>query len=299
MNLSLLQTFVLVAEARSFTAVAKRLGAPTSSISRSITRLEGELGSKLFERTTRRTALTAAGRAYYEHARRALTELSEGEQRVAEVMGQPRGEVRLTIPIHLDGGFLANELVSFAQLYPQVRIMVVPTNRRMDVTEESFDLALRVQLEAEDATLALRELGRFHAWLVASPRYLEQHDAPHRPRDLTKHHCINLQSYRFPLRLLGPRGNEVVDVSGPLIANDMHFARQLVEAGAGIGPLIFAPGERPALGAGLVRVLPDYVVEGPRLFLGMPSRKSMPLRVRLLRDFLVEAYERRSRNPEQ
>lgn len=293
MNLSLLHTFVQVAEARSFTGAAHRLGVPTSSVSRSITRLEKELGTRLFERTTRRTVLTAAGRVYHEHARRALDELTQGQERVGDVLGQPRGEVRLTIPIHLDEGFLASQLVSFAAAYPQVKLMVVPTNRRVDPSEEQFDMALRVQQDGSDPALALRELGRFHAWLVASPAYLKKHGRPGKPRDLSRHACVNLQAYRYSLRLLGPRGTEVVEVSGGLAANDMHFARQLVEQGAGIGPLIFAPGEQPRIGPGLVRVLPDHVVEGPRLFLGVAARKTLPLRVRLLRDFLAEAYARR------
>lgn len=289
--LALVRTFLLVAEAQSFTAAAKTLGVPTSSVSRSVSRLENDLGAQLFDRTTRRTTLSAAGRAYYEHARQALLSLEEGQTRVAEVTGKPRGDVRLTIPIHLDSGFLASQLVAFSSSYPQVRVFVAPTNRWLDLKDDEIDLALRVQQTAE-SELELRELGQFHAWLVSSPRYLEAHGIPRRPSDLARHACVNLQAERYPLRLLGPSGIETVEVGGPLAANDMHFSRQLVEQGAGIGPLIFSPGDRPKLVEGLVRVLPDYVVEGPRLFLASASRRTLPLRVRLLRDFLVAAYAR-------
>lgn len=290
MKLNLVRVFVAVAEARSFTAGAKALGVPTSSASRSVARLEDTLGTKLFERTTRRTVLSAAGRVYYEHARKALDALEEGESQVGELLGQPRGEVRLTVPINLDDGFLARQLVAFSQAHPHVRLTVVPTNRWVDMNEEGFDIALRVQQQCEDSTLLLRELGAFHAWLVAAPHYLEGRSRPRRPADLARHRVVNLQSYRFPLRLIGPRGVETVEVEGPVIANDMHFARQLVEQGAGIGPLIFPPGERPSLGKSLVRVLPDYIVEGPKLFVATTSRKSLPLRVRLLRESLINAY---------
>jgi DNA-binding transcriptional LysR family regulator len=292
MQLALVRTFVLVAEAQSFTAAAKALRVPTSSVSRSVSRLERELGSRLFERTTRRTMLSAAGRAYYEHARQALRELEQGEARVAEILGKPRGQVRLTIPIHLDSGFLASQLVAFSNAYPQVTVLVAPSNRWLDLNADGFDLALRVQQTAE-SELALRELGRFHAWLVSSPTYLKAQGTPRRPSDLQRHVFVNLQSERYPLRLLGPSGLETVEVGGPLAANDMHFARQLVERGGGIGPLIFSPGDQPCLPDGLIRVLPDYVVEGPRLFLASTSRKTLPLRVRLLRDFLVDQYSRR------
>jgi DNA-binding transcriptional LysR family regulator len=289
MNLSLVRTFVAVAEARSFTAAAKSLGVPTSSVSRGVTRLEGALRTKLFERTTRKTALSAAGRLYYAHARQAIDALDEGEAQVSELLGQPRGEVKLTVPINLDSGFLARQLVAFSRVYPQVRLNVVPSNRWVDVSEEGFDLALRVQ-NSEDSPLVMRQLGTFHAWLVASPDYLKSHGKPRHPRDLTRHLCVNMQSHRFALPLIGPRGRETVEVSGPVISNDLQLARQLVEQGAGIGPFIFSPGDRPSLGKSLTRVLPDYIVEGPRLFIGSTSRKSQPLRVRLLREFLIQAY---------
>lgn len=290
MNLTLVRAFVAVAEARSFTAAAKALDVPTSSVSRAVTRIEDALRTKLFERTTRKTALSAAGRVYYEHARQALDALEEGESRVSELLGQPRGEVKLTVPINLDSGFLARQLVAFSRAYPQVRLAVVPTNRWVDMSEEGFDLALRVQQKSADSPLALRELGAFHAWLVASPGYLQSHGTPRAPRDLARHSCVNMQSYSVALRLIGPRGIEKVEVSGPVIANDMHLARQLVEQGAGVGPLVFPPGDRPSLGKSLVRVLPDYVVEGPRLFIATTSRKSQPLRVTLLRELLINAY---------
>ncbi len=292
MNLTLVRTFVAVVEARSFTAAGKALAVPTSSVSRAVTRLEEELGTKLFERTTRKTALSAAGRLYYEHARQALDALEEGESRVSELLGQPRGEVKLTVPINLDSGFLARQLVAFSRAYPQVRLNVVPTNRRVDMSEEGFDLALRVQQKSADSPLVLRELGVFHAWLVASPGYLQSRGKPRRPSDLSRHLFVNMQSYGFALRLIGSRGLETVDVSGPVIANDMHLARQLVEQGAGIGPFVFPPGDRPSLDKKLERVLPDYIVEGPRLYIASTSRKSTPLRVTLLREFLINAYAR-------
>jgi DNA-binding transcriptional LysR family regulator len=292
MNLTLVRAFVSVAEASSFTTAAKTLDIPTSSISRAVTRLEEDLRTKLFERTTRKTALSAAGRVYYEYARQALDALEEGESRVSELLGQPRGEVKLTVPVNLDSGFLARQLVAFSRAYPQVRLMVVPTNRRVDMSDEGFDLALRVQQKSVESPLALRELGVFHAWLVASPGYLRSRGRPRSPADLTRHTCVNMQSYSVGLRLIGPRGIETVEVSGPVIANDMHLTRQLVEQGAGIGPFVFSPGDGPTLGKSLVRVLPDYVVDGPRLFVATTSRKSQPLRVRLLREFLINAYAR-------
>lgn len=291
-NLNLVRVFVTVAETGSFTAAAKTLEVPTSSVSRAVARLEADLGATLLDRTSRRVSLTAPGRAYVEHAQKAITALDEGEARLGEVLDQPRGEVKLSIPVNLDGGFLAEQLVRFGRSHPQVRVRVVPTNRWVDIQQEGFDLALRVMQRPEGTDLVFRELGSFHAWLVASPAYLKKHGTPRRPSDLTHHACINMQSYALSLRLIGPRRIETVEVSGPIIANDMSFVRQLAERGAGIGPLVFSPGDEPTLGELLVRVLPTHIVEGPKLFVVSTSRKSQPLRVRLLRDALIEAYAR-------
>lgn len=292
MDLNLARTFVLVAQARSFTAAAKMLGVPTSSVSRAIVRLETELVTKLFERNTRKTALTATGRVFFEYAQKAISELTEGEQRVGELLGQPRGEVRLTIPANLDDGFLARQLVAFAHAHPQVQLAVVATNRKTDLVEEGFDLALRAEQKSADSPLALQELGRYHAWLVASPAYLKRRGRPQRPPDLAAHDCIGMRPQKGLSRwpLVGAHGTETVDVRGPIAADDMQLARQLVEHGAGIGTLIFAPGARGGLEAGLVRVLPEYIVQGPGLFVATTSRRNLPLRVRLLREFLVNAY---------
>lgn len=289
MNIALLRTFVAVAEARSFTAAARVLGVPTSSVSRGVARVEEALGTKLFERTTRRTALSAAGRVYYQHVSAALGALDEGESQVSELLGQPRGDVKLTVPVNLDSGFLARQLVAFSHAYPQVRLCVVPTNRWVDLIQEGFDLALRIQQQSDEG-LITRQLGPFHAWLVGAPAYLRRHGRPLAPRDLTKHRFVNMQSHRYALRLIGPGGIETVEVEGPVIVNDMHLAQQLVEQGAGIGPFIFPPGDTPRLPKSLARVLPEYVVEGPKLFVATTTRKNLPLRVKLLREFLVNAY---------
>ncbi|MFM2419747.1 MAG: hypothetical protein RL385_4470, partial [Pseudomonadota bacterium] len=185
------------------------------------------------------------------------------------------------------------QLVAFSRDYPQVRLNVVPSNRWVDLNEEGFDLALRVQKSA-DSPLVMRQLGTFHVWLVASPDHLKSRGRPNHPRDLTRHLCVNMQSYRFAMPLIGPRGRETVEVSGRVISNDMQLARQLVEQGAGVRAFIFPPGDHPSLGKSLTRVLPDYVVEGPRLFIATTSRKSQPLRVRLLREFLINAYAQHS-----
>ena len=292
MNLGRVQAFVRVAELKSFTEAARSLDLPTSSISRAITALETELGAKLFERTTRRLALTPLGRTYYEHASRALAELSEGERRVGELQRDPRGEVRITAPGDLDDGFLARCLSEFAALHPRIRVTTVLTNRFVDLIGEGIDLALRVAEGLPDSSLVARPLGRYRAFLVASPEYEERRGLPERPEDLSRHECILTVASEGGSRwvLIGPKGEEAVEVKGRLVADDLRFVRDLVIAGAGIGVLALAPGAREPDDARLVRVLPRYTLRAPTLFAVVPSTKRLASRVSVLRDFLVSAY---------
>ncbi|UJR82407.1 LysR family transcriptional regulator [Sandaracinus amylolyticus] len=292
MNLSHVETFVRVAEARSFSEVARSLAVPTSSISRMIAHLERDLGAKLFERTTRRIALTAVGRAFYEHASRALGELSEGERRVTELQRDPRGEVRITAPGDLDDGFFARCLADLAIAHPRIRVTCSLSSRYVDLVGERFDLALRVSYGLPDSSLVARPLGRYRAWLVASPDYVARRGAPERPEDLARHEVVLMAPRdgvsRLPL--IGPGGEHEVDVRGRVACDDLRFARDLVIAGAGIGVLAIAPGAREPADARLVRVLPDHELRAPALYLVTTSAKRVPTRVAVVRDFLVSAY---------
>ncbi|NUP05410.1 MAG: LysR family transcriptional regulator [Polyangiaceae bacterium] len=292
MNLSHVHAFVRVVEARSFTQAARALDLPTSSVSRAISRLEAELGAKLFERTTRRLALTSLGRAYYEHAARALAELSEGERRVGELQRDPRGEVRVTAPADLDDGFFARCLADFTKVHPRIRVTCVLSNNYVDLIAERFDLAMRIAESLPDSSLVARQLGRYRAWLVASPEYLARRGHPKRPGDLADHDCVlNVpRDGASTWVLIGPRGEQSVEVRGRLAADDLRFARDLVVAGAGIGVLPLAPGASEPVDERLVRVLPQYTMRAPSLFAVVPSAKRLASRVSLLRDHLVNAY---------
>jgi DNA-binding transcriptional LysR family regulator len=292
MHLSHVRAFVEVAKTRSFTDAARALDLPTSSISRAVTQLEADLGAKLVERTTRRVALTALGRAYLEHALRALGELSEGRRRIGELQRDPRGEVRVAAPGDLDDGFFAGRLAEFARAHPRVQVTCVLGNRYVDLIAEGFDLALRVGDGLPDSSLVARTLGRYRAWLVASPEYLARRGRPKRPADLARHDCILTvpRNGASSWVLVGPRAEETVEVRGALAADDLRFARELILAGAGIGVLPIAPGASEPRDERLVRVLPDYSIRAPSLFVVVPSAKRLPSRVALLRDFLVSAY---------
>jgi len=294
MDLNLVRTFSRVVEAQSFTAAARSLGMPKSSVSRAVSRLEEELGARLIERTTRQLKLTMTGRAYYDGAARALAALTDAEQFVAESQGEPRGTVRLSVPVAVDRGFLSGVVASFVKQYPAIRVDVSFTNRLVDLVGEGFDLALRGARggRLQGSSLIARKVARLSLWLFAAPSYLKNRRAPRRPADLAKHDVILFDPHGTnakTIELMGPSGAEPVEVTGSLSSDDFLFIRELVLRGAGITFMV-PPLEDLRSGA-LLRVLPDYEVPDLWISLVMPSNRHLPRRVALFRDALIEAFK--------
>jgi DNA-binding transcriptional LysR family regulator len=294
MDLNLVRTFSRVVEAQSFTAAARSLGLPKSSVSRAVSKLEEELGARLLERTTRQLKLTLTGRAYYDGAARALAALTDAEQFVAESQGKPRGTVRLTVPVGLDRGFLSDVVASFGSRYPEIRVDVSFTNRVVDLVGEGFDIALRGASggRLQSSSLIARKVAQLSLWLFAAPSYLKGRRAPRRPEDLRTHDFIIFDAGGATTKiceLMGPNGPEPVEITGALSSDDFLFIRELVLRGAGI--TLMPPRVDDLRSGALVRVLPDYEVPDLSISVVMPSNQHLPRRVALLRDALVEAFK--------
>jgi DNA-binding transcriptional LysR family regulator len=294
MDLNLVATFVRVVEAGSFTAAAQALGLPKSSVSRRVSGLEESLRVQLLQRSTRRLALTEAGRAYFERARAALGGLSDAHSAVADMSGEVAGPVRFSAAPD-NTGMLAGLLAEFLGRHPRVQLELTLTSRRVDLVAEGFDLALRAGRLA-DSSLTTRRLGTTDLGLFASPAYLRRAGKPRRVADLAGHAFVlyGPPHERTHLRLAGPDGEEQVVVSGPLIVDDLSFAADAVAAGVGIGllPEVYFgwlwKGGRRSPRRDFVRVVPDHGVTGAELHLVSPPTAYEPTRVTLLRDFLTE-----------
>jgi DNA-binding transcriptional LysR family regulator len=296
MDLNLVSTFVKVAEAASFTAAARALGLPTSSVSRKVSALEDTLKVRLIQRSTRKLILTEAGRAYFERSRASLAGLADATAAVADMSHDVAGPIRFTAAPD-NAGILAGFLAEFLARYPKVRLDVMLTPRRVDLVGEGFDLALRAG-RLGDSSLVVRRLGPADLGLYAAASYLRRAGTPRTPDDLPRHRFVLFgpPDVRETLRLTGPEGEVTVKIDGPLVVDEMGFGADAVAAGIGIG---FVPGilaERPTgrtLGvarAPLVRLLPEYHSSGTDLQLVSPPKAYEPTRVSLLRDFLAEKY---------
>jgi DNA-binding transcriptional LysR family regulator len=292
-DLNQVSAFVRVMEAGSFTAAARTLGLPKSSVSRRVTALEQALRVRLLQRGTRKLVLTEAGRQYFERARAALGGLAEANATVMDMSQEIAGPIRFTTGGD-HTGLIANLLGEFVRRHPKVQLDVVLTPRRVDLVSEGFDLALRAGALL-DSSLVVRRLGRSNLGLFASAAYLRAAGTPRRVSDLARHRFVLFGELpeREQLRLTGPKGEEVVKVQGPMIVHDMAFATDAIAAGVGLGLVpgaYFGFARTGGLRSAprLVRVLPAHYLIGRDLSLVSPPTAYEPTRVALLRDFLAE-----------
>jgi DNA-binding transcriptional LysR family regulator len=286
MDLNRVATFVRVVEAGTFTAAAKRMAVPTSSVSRSVAKLEQDLGLVLLERTTRHVSLTDAGRTYYERAREAVAGLDEASVLAGEAAREPSGVVRLAAPPEM-AGKLAGVLGTFVSRHPKIHVDVITTARGAELVGGEVDIAI-VLGPLEDSALIVRRLGASMYALYGSRGYLERRGRPRSVADLARHDAVLYRNGgRATWELTGPRGVRAVEVKGALSGDSFQFIIEAVAAGHGIGLfpeqcLFHQPNEATAL----ERVLPEYAATGSVQSLVHPSRY-LPKRVTLLREFLT------------
>jgi DNA-binding transcriptional LysR family regulator len=183
-----INAFAAVADARSFTQGARRLGVSPAQVSKLIARLENRLGARLLNRTTRDVSLTDTGRAYLERARQLLEDFQALESSVSE-QGGPRGLLRISAPVTFGAAELTPALLEFAQAYPEVALDVSSTDRMVNLVEEGFDVAVRIG-QLGDSSLVARKLAAVRLVTCAAPDYLARAGTPAGPEDLADHEAI-------------------------------------------------------------------------------------------------------------
>lgn len=279
--------FVRVVKAGSFTGAAATAGLPKSSVSRSVSRLEQDLGVRLLQRTTRKLALTEAGQAYYDAVSPSFTVIEEADTAARAHGAEPRGTIRVSAAP--DFGALASALAQFCRQYPKIRVELSVTSRYVDLVTEGFDLAIRAGRLA-DSSLVARRIAASETGLMAAPAYLRKRGRPRTVAELPEHDWVLYRAAggRATLTLTGPEGEQSVEVTAALVADDITFCRMAVESGAGLALLpVHIAAESLAAGK-LEQVLPRWTHGGSALFVVLPTSRQVPARVALLRDFLVE-----------
>jgi DNA-binding transcriptional LysR family regulator len=285
--------FVRVVESASFTAAAAATGLPKSTVSRSISHLEADLGVRLLQRTTRKLALTDAGQAFYDAVRPPVAAIDEADAVTRERGADPRGAVRVSAPP--DFLRLAPLVAELSRKHPGIRVELALTSRNVDLVSEGFDLAVRAG-RLEDSTLVARRVGPAEQALFAAPAYLRRRGRPKGAADLGAHDWVLYRATggRASLQLRAPDGSEhAVEVGGAIVADSMGFCCAAVEAGAGLA-LLPVLSVVDMLAAGTVEpVLPGWSYGGGgAVYVVLPTARHVPARVAVVRDFLVERLTR-------
>ncbi len=236
MDLNQLLVFTRVVQAGSFTAAARLLKMPKSTVSRKVSDLEARVGARLLHRTTRKLGLTDAGRMYFQRAAPIVSDIEQVDQAVGELQAAPRGLLRVTAPLSF--GVLGPMVSSFLEQYPDVQVELVCTDRVVNLVEEGFDVAIRAG-RLVDSTLVARRLGALKSVLVASAGYLKRHPRLKSPAELEKHPCIAFGASPSPTMLTLHSGEKKVDVRVParLTTNEMDLMLDAARAGIGIALL--------------------------------------------------------------
>ena len=287
-----IQAFIAVVDAGTFTAAAERLNLAKSAISRRVSALEERLGVQLLHRTTRVLNLTETGRSFYERGTRVLADLEEAEAAVQQEHGELRGTLRVALPLSFGVRHICGPIAVFGKQHPNVRFDLDLNDRRVDLIEENFDVALRIG-DLADSSLIARKLFDVRAVVCASPGYLSTHGAPQTPDDLRNRQCLVYSNLADPDKWAyeDRAGNShTVKVNRAMTASSGDFLANVAAHGLGliIQPTFIAS---EAIRRGnLVPVLTDYQWPIASAYAVYPPTRHLSYRVRAFIDFLAEKF---------
>ena len=288
--------FAKVVEHGGYAKASRAMGVPKSRLSRHVAALESKLNVRLLQRSTRRFAVTDIGQDVLRHAVAMLTEADAAVEVVEVARSEPRGIVKVSCPVEVAQSMLAAILPEFLAKYPAVRLQMHVSNRRVDVLNEGFDVALRVRTRpsGEDG-LVMRSFGESTELLVASPGYLDRAGRPSAPSQIAARDTLSFapETDRQTWELSGPGGEPVsVEILPRMICHDFIVLRNAALAGLGIARLPEAVVRADLESGTLERVLPDWNTPQGTLHIVFPTRRGLLPSVRAFVDFLAEHLPR-------
>jgi DNA-binding transcriptional LysR family regulator len=280
--------FVKVAQFESISRAARSLGMPISTVSRRLSVLESELGVSLLRRTTRRVTLTAQGREYFSLCQEPLTLLQEAERVLTQAQKKPEGLLRISVPVILGQEPFLDFISGFLKEHARIRIDLFITNLFLDLVAENIDVAIRFG-ELQDSSVVATRIGKSIRYVVAAPEYLKGRKLPAEPADLKLHDCVmlNAKNNETDWDLVNGRRNVRIHVSGPISSRDFNSVSSFVYRGHGAGLLPSTYCDQALANGGLIRLLPKWASPQIPVFAVYPSRKYLPLRLRVFLEALA------------
>jgi DNA-binding transcriptional LysR family regulator len=284
-----LDIFVRVAKAGNMSAVARDMRTSPAAVSKRMGLLESSLGTRLFERSTRRFALTETGEGYLQRAIDILERNAEAENFVRSCTDKPSGLLRVTVPTTFSRLYLASRLPRFLECYPDITLEILVTDDVVDLIHEGFDVAIRIG-ELSDSLLVARKLSSDMRAICAAPSYLQRAGVPKSIKELARHNCL-FQNAQGPWHLDGPKGETQLRVKGSIHSNSAEIIREALVAGIGIGlRSIWEIG--PDLVSGALRiVLPQYRGSSrSAIYAVYPSREFRSAKAHAFSEFVAKEF---------
>ena len=284
--------FVRVVEAEGFSAAATGLGLSPSAVSKLVTRLETRLGVRLLQRTTRALHLTAEGEAFYEAARRIVSEIETIEDQISVQRGTPHGLLRVTTSLAFSTHQLAPVILEFMARHPLVQLELLPTDRVSDIVEEGIDVAIRIGRLADTSFMA-RKIGEDKRLICAAPSYLAHHGTPRRPEELTRHNCIVSRERPYLNRWQFRIDDQIreIEVAGRVAISEGEMQMQLALQGIGIVRLTRLTMAQAIREGALVPLLGDFSADEPvPIHAVYPHRRYLAPKVPAFVNFLIEKF---------
>ena len=272
-KLRAIELFVRLADLGSFTKVAEQKNSSKSMISKEITRLEENIGARLFHRSTRKLQLTHVGEGYLQRCRDILQKMEDAESFVQDLQQRPKGKLKINAPMALGITDLSRLFADFIRAYPEIELDIHLGDEPIDLIEQGFDVGFRAASTPFDSNYIGRPLTQFHYHVCASHEYLDSHPEIHGPNDLKDHNCFTYSYFRG--KNIWPLGKGVA-IKGALTVNSTIFMMEVIKSGLGIG---FLPNFvcREALANGeVVEILSEINKPMLTLYALYPERQFAP-----------------------
>lgn len=278
--------FAAVVRAGSFTAAARALGQPLSSVSRRLQQLEAALGTRLLERTTRSLRMTEAGQVFYQHCQQLVAQADEAERALQRLKAEPSGHLRMALPFSVDDSWATTVLTAFLAKYPKITVEVILRPGGVDPGDDTMDVLFAYGPRPETHHPVI-QLGTPHIGLFASPRYLQRAGVPQLPADLAQHDMVQLTT--LPIEVYSPPALQGLRLNYRLTTNELLMARLTCLDGLGIAWLPMISCLRFVNRGALVPLMPEHRHDLPLWLIYRSASRATP-KVTLLAEHLMGLF---------
>lgn len=283
--------FTQVVNSGGFTAASLINGHSTSYISKEINKLESRLGVRLLSRTTRKISLTPEGQAFFQQCEQMIIDAEQALGIINQANTEPKGVLKMSCPIGYGMTHLQSTLIEYTQLYPDVKLDLNFNDRKVDVIQEGYDLAIRATQQLEGSTLVCKKIASYKSHIVATKQYLQLNGTPKKPEDLLTHKCLSYSNLKSPTKwkfetLSGEHSQ--VDVPATILCNNAEMELAMVLQHKGISRLPAFYMEKELEEKKVLILFEDYKQIPIDIYALYPSRKHLSPKVRTFLDLLTK-----------